>query len=277
MHFSLALCFGLLQSAAGFPHLSPYGDRVLADNHQPGRPHGITNSTLKPNHFTWSPPGEQDVRAPCPMLNTLANHGFLPHNGRNITRDMVVRAFKDGLNISPDLASGTFDTAITANPTPNATWFDLEMLHTHNLIEHDGSLSRRDAYFDPSNRFDEETFDNFLSYFGNASILGVNETADARARHAYDMSKINPNFTLTEEAFPVAVGENLMMMFVWGSVEQPGANRTFFEYFFRNERFPVTLGWAPGATEIGATTSAIFEQMLSASPDDIPLTFPVAN
>lgn len=173
------------------------------------------------------------------------------------------------------------------------------MLHTHNLIEHDGSLSRRDAYFDPSNRFDEETFDNFLGYFGNASILGVNETADARARHAFEMSKINPNFTLTEKAFPVAVGENLMMMFVWGSVEQPGANRTFFEYFFResyfmllyltifraldlqacvgNERFPVTLGWAPGATEIGATTSAVFEQMLSASPDDIPLTFPVAN
>lgn len=107
------------------------------------------------------------------------------------------------------------------------------MLQTHNLIEHDGSLSRRDAYFDPSNHFDAGTFDDFLSYFGNASILGVNETADARARHAFEMSKINPNFTLTEEVFKIAVGENLMMMLVWGSVEQPGANRTFFEYFFR--------------------------------------------
>lgn len=187
------------------------------------------------------------------MLNTLANHGFLPHSGRNITRDVLINAMKDGLNISPRIITSSFDTALTTNPTPNATVsipmhqyieqpnrpltsftqsFDFDMLHKHNLIEHDGSLAQRDAYNDPSNRFDEENFDNFLSYFGNASTLGVNETAKARAQHAYDMSKVNPTFTITEDAFPVIIGENLMMMLVWGSVEKPGANRKFFEYFF---------------------------------------------
>lgn len=81
MHFSLVFCFGLLQSAVGFPHLSSYGDRVLADHHQPGRTHGSTNSTLKPNHFTWSPPGEQDGTAVSlqPKIRLLKHRQFVLH------------------------------------------------------------------------------------------------------------------------------------------------------------------------------------------------------
>ncbi|EOD45310.1 putative deoxyribonuclease -related protein [Neofusicoccum parvum UCRNP2] len=190
---------------------------------------------------------------------------------------MVSLGFKDGMNIATDLAAGTFETALGANPIPNATYFDLDMLNVHNFIEHDGSLSRRDAYIDSSNRFDEGTFDNFLSYFGDDTVLGVNATANARARHAYAMSKFNSGFTITEDAFPVILGENAMMMLVWGSVEQPGANREFFEYFFRNERLPVDLGWAPGTTEIGPTVGSILDALISASPSDIPLFFPTAS
>jgi hypothetical protein len=29
----------------------------------------------------WKAPGEHDQRGPCPGLNALANHGYLPHNG----------------------------------------------------------------------------------------------------------------------------------------------------------------------------------------------------
>ena len=30
---------------------------------------------------TWKAPGKNDQRGPCPGLNALANHGYLPHNG----------------------------------------------------------------------------------------------------------------------------------------------------------------------------------------------------
>lgn len=167
------------------------------------------------------------------------------------------------------------------------------MLHTHNVLEHDGSLSRRDMYFDTTNLFDPATFADFLSYFGNTTVLSVNATADARARHVYDMSKINPEFTVTQTSLSIMVGEIAMMMLVWGSVEEPGANREFFEYFFRkssgstlhfslcilkgcvgNERLPVELGWMPGTTEIGAATAqSLIAAMVSASPNDVPLLF----
>ncbi|KAF4303345.1 Deoxyribonuclease TatD-related protein [Botryosphaeria dothidea] len=256
MHSSFGLSIGLLPVALGFSHLAR------------------DESLLKPNHFIWSPPGEDDVRAPCPVLNTLANHEFLPHNGRNITLDKAIDALGNAMNIAPALATTFFNGGLRTNPTANATWFDLDMLHTHDVLEHDGSLSRRDMYFDTTNRFDPATFADFLSYFGNATVLSVNATADARARHVYNMSKINPEFTITQASLSIMVGESAMMMLVWGSVEEPGANREFFEYFFRNERLPVELGWMPGTTEIGAATAqSLIAAMVSASPNDVPLLF----
>jgi hypothetical protein len=32
------------------------------------------------------------VRSPCPGLNSMANHGFLPRNGRNISIPVLVKA-----------------------------------------------------------------------------------------------------------------------------------------------------------------------------------------
>ncbi|KAF6819191.1 hypothetical protein CPLU01_13134 [Colletotrichum plurivorum] len=102
------------------------------------------------------------------------------------------------------------------------------MLHIHNVIEHDGSLSRRDEYFDPTNPFDKTTFDSFLSYFGNAQMLDVGSLANARARHALDMSKINPEFTITQETMQRILGENALMLAVWGSPDNPVAKRPYF-------------------------------------------------
>lgn len=106
------------------------------------------------------------------------------------------------------------------------------MLHIHNFIEHDGSLSRKDAIFDPTNRFDPATFDNLLSFFGDDQSFNITATSNARARHAYEMSLINPNFTIVEGAVTPIMGENAMMLLVWGSAENPVANRSFYEYFF---------------------------------------------
>lgn len=106
------------------------------------------------------------------------------------------------------------------------------MLHVHNVIEHDGSLSRRDAVFDPTNSFDKGTFDNFVSYFGDEQAINTSIMANARARHALDMSEINTGFSITQEQIPVIVGENAFMLAIFGHPENPVANRSFMEYFF---------------------------------------------
>lgn len=59
------------------------------------------------------------------MMNTLANHGFLPRDGRNITKEAAVDALSTALNFNTSLATLMFEMAIIANPEPNATFFTL--------------------------------------------------------------------------------------------------------------------------------------------------------
>jgi hypothetical protein len=74
------------------------------------------------------------------MLNTLANHGFLPHSGKNITKEDTVNALNTALNVDRSLGVFLFQHAITTNPAPNATNFSLDDLDRHNILEHDASL-----------------------------------------------------------------------------------------------------------------------------------------
>lgn len=73
------------------------------------------------------------------MLNTLANHGFLPHDGKHITREQTENALFEALNINKTLASFLFDFALTTNPKNEST-FSLNDLGNHNILEHDASL-----------------------------------------------------------------------------------------------------------------------------------------
>ncbi|KAF9025431.1 Cloroperoxidase, partial [Hymenopellis radicata] len=44
-------------------------------------------------------PGPDDVKSPCPGLNTLANHGHLPRDGKKITIPIMMKAGNDGFNV----------------------------------------------------------------------------------------------------------------------------------------------------------------------------------
>lgn len=74
------------------------------------------------------------------MLNTLANHGILPHSGYNLTWNATVQALIDGVNFTPELGAFLFNFAMTTNPDRNATSFNLHQLGTHDILEHDASL-----------------------------------------------------------------------------------------------------------------------------------------
>lgn len=59
------------------------------------------------------------------MLNTLANHGFIPHDGRNITEHHGVSALTTALNMNETFAVQIWRAGLPANPQPNATFFTL--------------------------------------------------------------------------------------------------------------------------------------------------------
>lgn len=57
--------------------------------------------------YKFVPPGSGDLRGPCPGLNALANHGYLPHNGYT-SLTQAVEATNKVFGMGVDLA--TFST-----------------------------------------------------------------------------------------------------------------------------------------------------------------------
>ncbi|KAE9399425.1 Cloroperoxidase [Gymnopus androsaceus JB14] len=65
------------------------------------------STSTNPNHRSYQkdrsyirPDGIMDARAPCPGLNTLANHGYIPRSGRDISFLLLLRAIQEVYNIS---------------------------------------------------------------------------------------------------------------------------------------------------------------------------------
>lgn len=105
-----------------------------------------------PGHnLTWPqyvPPKPTDSRSACPMINAMANHGILPHNGRNISFKEMNQRIRETYNFAPSFCF--FVPKFSADFLNKSYWtgrFDLEDLNLHadNAIEHDASLTRQDV------------------------------------------------------------------------------------------------------------------------------------
>ncbi len=59
------------------------------------------------------------------MLNTLANHNYLPRDGRSISQSVWTDALVNALNFDPATAKALFGNAILANTSDGAGEFDL--------------------------------------------------------------------------------------------------------------------------------------------------------
>lgn len=82
------------------------------------------------------------ARGPCPGLNTLANHGYLPRDGRLITLEKLGDAMLEGFNVNRGDAVILFSQAVRTNPRYpfSRDSFDLDTLGTEGVLEHDISL-----------------------------------------------------------------------------------------------------------------------------------------
>ena len=97
-------------------------------------------------------PEEGQIRGPCPVLNTLANHGLINRSGVNVPVEDIVAAASEFIDINSQLVlDGPIRiyhslgiNQILANGVEVITLSDLFF---HNIIEHDSSLVRPDNGF----------------------------------------------------------------------------------------------------------------------------------
>ncbi|KAK6580916.1 hypothetical protein PZA11_006404 [Diplocarpon coronariae] len=172
----------------------------------------------------WEPAGKTDVRSPCPMINALANHSILPHDGKNITKPMMTDILTKSINLGSGIATVFAAAALKANPTPGAVSFNLDQLAKHGLIEHDVSLSRNDIAFGDNFSFDQSVWGEVMASYGEATETSFESASKARYERMVKAKKNHADagkvfeygvkeFVLKEERVPFKEG--------WRPLEQP--------------------------------------------------------
>ncbi|ESK90030.1 hypothetical protein Moror_7920 [Moniliophthora roreri MCA 2997] len=205
------------------------------------------NSDVEPHdRIDWGqhqfqPPSETDVRSPCPGLNALANHGFLPRSGRNITVPAVLKAGLEGFNVHRDLLLLAAKAGLLASDLDDQ--FSLADIALHGNIEHDASVSRQDRDLGNNVVFNEEIYTTLAN--SNPDVDYYNTTSAGLVQKArMEQSRAtNPTFRNTIKEFQVRTRESALYLTVMGDPETGMAPKKFVDIFFREERLPLEEGW----------------------------------
>ena len=152
----------------------------------------------------YVPPKDSDSRSACPMLNAMANHGILPHDGKNITFTELNRKVRQTFNFAGSFCFFVPNfSARFLNKSYATDRFDLAdlNLHAENAIEHDGSLTRQDVALVPDQgKPDLELVDDLLSQAtgklaDGRSQLTISDLSRALSGRRAEARATNPSYT----------------------------------------------------------------------------------
>jgi hypothetical protein len=218
----------------------------------------------------YQPPSEGDLRGPCPGLNAyvfsawflcskiykinrLANHGFLPRNGRNVTAEKILQAAigtKYQNEIYCDLHNWLSSfRRLQHEPrrahfgskdgTSYVYWLDsvyagrhqavsIRLLlrldakiwymsfFSHGNIEHDASISRGDIYFGDNVSFNETIFQALVESAPNSDNYDPISAGATQKRRLAESQATNPNITNTDKEFSIRSQESALYLSLMG-------------------------------------------------------------
>ncbi|KAF6755031.1 aromatic peroxygenase precursor [Ephemerocybe angulata] len=206
----------------------------------------------------WNPTKPGDIRGPCPGLNTLASHGYLPRNGI-ATPAQIINAVQEGFNMEnraarfvtyaaflvdgnlvTDLLSIGGKTKLTGPDSPGPA--SIAGLNTHAVFEGDASMTRADDFFGDNHSFNQTLFDQFVDFSKRFGGGLYNFTVAAELRHQRIKESIatNPKFDFTSPRFFTAYAESTFPVhfFVDGRNPVRALSMENATLFFRDMRFP---------------------------------------
>ncbi|KAK1058667.1 ccr4 associated factor [Friedmanniomyces endolithicus] len=216
------------------------------------------------------------ARSPCPAINALANHGILPHDGKNITKAMANEALTKALHLDSHIANVFAAGAVAANPDHSAHNFDLHHVDKHGYIEHDVSLSRDDIAFGNNHTFSKAVFEPLLeTYKASATQQGSNDAVNTSWKTASEVryarvkaSKAKHDaeggeWTYGLKESILSYGESALYLNLLG--KDGVAPLEWVRILFEEERLPYAEGWRPPPKFDQSMMNHAFVEMIKAN------------
>ncbi|KAJ6578698.1 Chloroperoxidase, partial [Mycena vulgaris] len=176
----------------------------------------------------------------------LANRGYLPRTGRNITAPMILNTAMDAYHLQADVILPAAKFSLLSGNPP--TTLDLDALTLHHLLERDASISCTDFGVGDNLHFNETAFTTLAN--ANPGVDYYKTTSAGEVQHARlaNSIAINPNVTNTAKEFIFRTMESALYLSVMGDPLTGVARKKFVQIFFRKERLPITEGWKQSET-----------------------------
>lgn len=151
--------------------------------------------------------------------------------------------------------------------------FDLNYIDQHNFpIEHDASLSRRDAYFGNDYSFYQPNWNMVLSYYKGMTATSIATASKAKYSRVQNSMTTNPTFVYGPREFILSYGETALYLQTMGSSTTSGvAPLTYVNELFEHERLPYNMGWRPSTVPITLQTLGdMVLELYLANPQALP-------
>ncbi|KAJ1325333.1 Peroxidase family 2 [Microdochium nivale] len=198
--------------------------------------------TADPWGHGWQAPRSGYSRSPCPMVNAIANHGFISRDGKDISLVELQDGFREGINFVADILTQVGNIALTLSSTGNASTFNLVDLGAHNVIEHDGSLSRQDAHFGSPIPFNRAVWAKTAAQM-NGVTVPIETAGRIRLNRLAAAKKENPEFTLNELGGMASVADTALYQIALGDMVKGNPKTQHVRILFEQERIPFNEGY----------------------------------
>jgi len=214
----------------------------------------------------YKAPGPKDQRGPCPGLNTLANHGYIPRNGI-ASLEQIINGTRDGYNMDYGLASALtsfgmlargnafIDLLSIGGPVPEIPALPGKIdgpvaggLATHGRFEGDVSMTRQDAAIGDNRHFQVDLYDELLVTLGqfgdNSPVTGNNTVfnnrtmAEFKYRRFVEDQKANKVLQYHAGRYGLSYGETAFALLFFANGTDGVLTDQIMGSFFRNQTFP---------------------------------------
>jgi len=198
----------------------------------------------------FTAPAPTDLRGPCPFINMLANHGYLPRNGKGITETMLSTVFNEQLGTSPIF--GALFAKVAFNKFKGAD----SLLNLDSLlkrvgaggVEHDASQSRADKSVQPDqSKADPNRIEANIKAMGKSTdtdIISFDDIAKLRATLNAASEAANPKLLsdptlLWKQQKLIATAEACLLLGVASGADGKSLTVANYRSIMATSKFPV--------------------------------------